>query len=91
MNQADLLEECSEHIKARLMHYMLDHADCDPAKLSAIKEFVDYCCQEDQKDLDVPRASDGKSFRQRREEKAESKLKLAIERLKIIKNLLDIK
>jgi hypothetical protein len=68
LDPADLIEANTEYIMLRHDWYLLSHPDCPKDKLKIIEEFVAWCVEEDKKDLDAPRAKDGKSFRQRREE-----------------------
>lgn len=64
IDYADLLEECSEHLSLRLCHWLFDGNEVT----DDIRRFVDYCLEQDEKDLHCPRSKDGKSFYQRREE-----------------------
>jgi hypothetical protein len=71
---ANQIEDNSEHIGIRYFHYLLDHPELGDDKMKIILDFADYCVAENQKDLDTPRAPDGKSFNQRREEQKKSQL-----------------
>lgn len=64
MYQADLLEECSEHLSLRTCHWLFDGRELT----NEIKEFVDWCLEQDKIDLHAKRGHDGKSFYERREE-----------------------
>jgi hypothetical protein len=65
MDQADFLEEFSEALRLRQMHFVLDKG----REPSSAQEFVAYCINQNEHDLHAKRANDGKSFFQRREEK----------------------
>lgn len=73
MDPADFLEQSADHIITRYEIYILTGQCSDTEKLKIIKEFVNWCVKEDEKDLIAPRAKDGKSFLQRREENNEHK------------------
>lgn len=62
--QADLIEECSEHLSLRVCHWMFDGREVT----DEIKEFVDWCLEQDKIDIHAKRGHDGKSFYERREE-----------------------
>lgn len=72
MDPASLIEANSESLSLRLDHLILSSSDFaksivdDPEKFKVVQDFVTWCLAEDQKDLDEPRAPDGKSFRERR-------------------------
>lgn len=68
VTDADQIEAGIEYITIKLDHFVFDHGDIPKEKLDAIVEFVKWCQEEGQKDLDEPRSHDGKSFRERREQ-----------------------
>ena len=71
MDPADLIEENSDYIGHKLFCWTLANSNevaANSERFQIIQKFVEWCAAEDQKDLDVPRNPDGKSFRQRREE-----------------------
>jgi hypothetical protein len=71
---ADFLEDASDHLVIRMEHYLFDNVNISPTKYKIIQEFVEWCIKEDQKDLDIPRAPDKTSFRQRRRDKINHKM-----------------
>ena len=71
MDPADLIEENSDYLGHKLFCWTLANSNevaANSERFQIIQKFVEWCAAEDQKDLDVPRNPDGKSFRQRREE-----------------------
>lgn len=70
---ANQLEEHSELLSIRLFHYMLDHnPNADTLKI--LEEFVSFCIEKNEEDLNTPRGKDNKSYNQRREEQLASKM-----------------
>jgi hypothetical protein len=67
LTYADLIEECSDHILSRYESYLFDHPYITQSEQQTVARFVEWCRQEDKHAIDTPRAPDGKSFRQRRD------------------------
>lgn len=63
---ADQIEDYSEYLSNRCTHYLLDHSDINKEKFDIILDFVDYCIEQNNKDLDIPRGREKTSFNQRR-------------------------
>lgn len=64
---ADQIEDYTEYLQIRYVHFMMDHPEIDKKEVDAVVKFVDYCVKQNEIDLDVPRGPDKTSFRQRRD------------------------
>ena len=63
--QADLIELGAEYLHYHVMGWMFAHGE-DVS--DDVKEFLEFCKQEDHESLHCKRGGDGKSFYERREE-----------------------
>lgn len=63
MDQADLIEYCSEHLTYHVEGWLLTGHELS----EDVEKFVKWCLEQDQEALHCKRAIDGKSFYERRE------------------------
>ena len=68
MTDADIIEDQIDHLIYHLECFIMSHVDIEPEKLETIREFVEWCVQDDKEALDAPRGRDGKSYRQKRDD-----------------------